>query len=298
MRRKIIKQNDTGRTIFLPIKWVRNHNLDAGDEIEITQEENTLVIRSPSNKQPQKHAKIKVPDIKVSALRSLLGAFYKAGYTEIKISFPNTKVLTEIEKTIEMLYGFEIFDITNTSCVVRAIFELETKDVKQHILRMVHTIKIMQKTINQSIQNQDYTASEQLKQFRKNVLKQRDIIQRTIVEKRLLDKDHFPYHALALHLWSIARSYNHLYSTLTTKITLEQQKFILEIESYFAKVFDNLTQDALYNNHTRYLNLMKQAKDLLKKPKQVCPIISFTLPILMAIQSSHAAILLLNYQDN
>jgi phosphate uptake regulator len=50
MRRKIIKQGNNSYTLTLPIKWVKEYNLDGADEVEIIEEEGSLKIVSEQKK--------------------------------------------------------------------------------------------------------------------------------------------------------------------------------------------------------------------------------------------------------
>ena len=47
MKRKIIKQK-SAYTITLPIEWIRDNNLTGADEIEVTNQNNDLVIKQYS----------------------------------------------------------------------------------------------------------------------------------------------------------------------------------------------------------------------------------------------------------
>ena len=44
MRRRIIKQGNNSFTSTVPIKWIKENNLEAGDEIEVFEEDNQLII--------------------------------------------------------------------------------------------------------------------------------------------------------------------------------------------------------------------------------------------------------------
>ena len=50
MRRKIIKQGNNSYTLTLPIKWIRQLNLDKESELEIEESQHKLTL-TPSGKQ-------------------------------------------------------------------------------------------------------------------------------------------------------------------------------------------------------------------------------------------------------
>ena len=47
MRRRIIKQGNNSFRSTVPIKWIKENNLEAGDEIEVFEEDNQLIISPP-----------------------------------------------------------------------------------------------------------------------------------------------------------------------------------------------------------------------------------------------------------
>ena len=46
MKRKIIKQGHNTLTITLPNKWAQRLNLKAGDEVDLVEKENSILINS------------------------------------------------------------------------------------------------------------------------------------------------------------------------------------------------------------------------------------------------------------
>ncbi len=125
MRRNIIKQGNNSFTLTLPIKWIRNNNLEGGDELFIDDSEDGLRI-----KLQEKHIKkTKKIDIKGSYLRTvkyIIQQLYRQGYDEITINYDSEQTFKIIEQVIENYFlGIEIIDKKPEMCKIAVIVETE-----------------------------------------------------------------------------------------------------------------------------------------------------------------------------
>ncbi len=127
MKRRIIKQGHNALTITLPAKWVNRVNLKAGNEVEVKEKDNSLMIETEANVEPQR----KIIELKNSAqylqhypnnifLRSI-DVNYRLGYDEIKLIFDDPHVMDFIEEELEFLLGFEIVDQGENYCVLKSV---------------------------------------------------------------------------------------------------------------------------------------------------------------------------------
>lgn len=94
MKRKLVKQAGQALTITLPIEWVRANGLNAGDEIDVEQNEKTLVLNS--NKKTIT-GKLKLDITKLGEkLRFLnINAAYARGIDEIELEATSYPELTQ-----------------------------------------------------------------------------------------------------------------------------------------------------------------------------------------------------------
>ncbi|MCF7861013.1 AbrB/MazE/SpoVT family DNA-binding domain-containing protein [Candidatus Woesearchaeota archaeon] len=122
MKRKIVKHGPSSLTISLPIKWVNQTGIRAGDEVDIEYEDNLLRVFAGDHKQKEKHITVDLSAIKEVPMERFLAIFYKLGYDEIKFMFKSPKIIQEIQKTInEMFIGYEIIEQTNQKCIIKNI---------------------------------------------------------------------------------------------------------------------------------------------------------------------------------
>ena len=127
MRRKIIAQSKTALTVTLPIKWARNYDLEAGKEVEVLEAGGSLIIEPISSLRKKKSISLKLDMGEYNEFRSLMGGLYRSGYEEIKIRFSDRNIIPLLQEAVEFLYGFEIFDISLDSCVIKSVFKEESR---------------------------------------------------------------------------------------------------------------------------------------------------------------------------
>src|SRR3989338_5327977 len=92
MKRKIIKQGHSTLTITLPTKWAQKLNLKAGDEIDLIEKDNSILINGQENGK-EKKAVIDISNFTMPLIWRFIQGAYRSGYTEIKIIFDPDKAL-------------------------------------------------------------------------------------------------------------------------------------------------------------------------------------------------------------
>jgi phosphate uptake regulator len=295
MKRRVIQQKGS-YTLTLPIKWVKDNELEKNDEISVTEEDNRLILEPGEAKKRPKSTQLTVTSSIFRTYRSLIGGLYRGGYDEIKVNFKDPKLIKELQKTVDTLYGFEVFSIDQNSCVFRSIYTEQATELKSHVNKAIHNIKTMQKIIFEDLKSKKQDSKEELLQFRNNVLKQRDIVARTIVRQKLFDNKHFPYQTIAYNLWYIARFYYYLYMSSSPKKVSKQDLDLLEkTNKYFDKSFERINNMRLLEKHEEFIDLFDSITGHMKKKGSVSPVYSYCNTILFLIHACNSSILLLNY---
>lgn len=90
MKRKIIKQGHNTLTITLPSKWVKKLNLKPGNEVNINEKENSLIINGQENIK-EKSTTIDINGFTIPLLWRYFQSAYRAGCDEIKVLFNSNK---------------------------------------------------------------------------------------------------------------------------------------------------------------------------------------------------------------
>jgi phosphate uptake regulator len=290
MRRKLIKQGAGGCTLTLPVKWVRENNLKPGDEIDIVQEENKLEISSSTSKKQLKSTQLKLEPGSFTPYRSLIGGLYRGGFDKIEISYDDPAVLEALQEAMQMLVGFDILDITQKKCSVRALVDTSSTDVHSHTLKMVHIINTIMQIMQNDIQNATFKSKEQIWLFRVNALKQRDLIIRSIIQRK--EEKIMSYYTLATHLWTVCRNLYYLYKELEQKrkIDTKAQRYFAKVCSFFKEMFSHFDKPNVLKNNQRYRKTVKEGNELLHTLKKDIFVVSYSINMLMASESCNSSL--------
>jgi len=295
MRRKVIKQGSGGCTISLPIDWVRKHGISPGEDVELKEDDNALILTRAEEGGQLKKKEIALAKQDLFFYRSLIGGLYRSGYDEIDIDLLDPHVLPGLQKTINTFYGFEIFDADKNSCKVKNIYPAEAKEVRPHLIRMIHMITTMQSMLLEDLKKGSYNSLEDMKQFRINVLKQRDLVARIITKNKLLNDDFFPFYRIVFSLGDIARGYELLYQNIPDRKGLSKKSidFIRKVTVFFADSLARLEKTRFKERHETYERLLEEAITLLRSPAADPVVMTFSMEILLSVQSVNSSIFIL-----
>ena len=86
MRRKVIFLAGKTGVISLPTKWLKSYDIKKGDELELTEILDGILISKPQA-HPEKKTEINIDGINDRLLFRYLNSFYKQGFTEIKVIY-------------------------------------------------------------------------------------------------------------------------------------------------------------------------------------------------------------------
>ena len=67
-----------------------------------------IEIEPGEGKEQIKQTEIKLEAATYNIYRSIIGGLYKGGYDEIKVKFDDPKIVPELQKTVDSLYGFDL----------------------------------------------------------------------------------------------------------------------------------------------------------------------------------------------
>lgn len=123
MKRKLVKQGAATMMISLPSKWIKENKLGKGDEVDLEEKNNKLIINSAVEK-IERQTEITISELTESSIRTLITNTYRLGYNKIKINFKDKSVISIIKDVVNKnLLGFEIIRKTDKTCEIENITE-------------------------------------------------------------------------------------------------------------------------------------------------------------------------------
>jgi bifunctional DNA-binding transcriptional regulator/antitoxin component of YhaV-PrlF toxin-antitoxin module len=116
MKRKVNRVGQNTLTVSLPNKWAKKYGIKAGDEIEVAEDGNKVMM-STSMHLPKKEITIVLPK-KEDYLQRFICSPYIKGYDVIYVKFDDREVYDSILQTSKLMMGFEIVENTEKSCKI------------------------------------------------------------------------------------------------------------------------------------------------------------------------------------
>lgn len=191
MKRKVIKQGHSTLTITLPTKWAQKLNLKAGDEVDLVEKENSILING-EEKTKEKNAVIDISNFTIPLLWRFIQGAYRAGCTEIKIIFDPNKSLYEdpyhyftthsayaelgenipkktplamIQTIVDRFIGMGIIETGKDYCIIKEMGELTPKEFDNSLRRIFLVILHMFDRVIDAIEKNELSKPEICKEF-------------------------------------------------------------------------------------------------------------------------------------
>jgi phosphate uptake regulator len=142
MRRKLVRQGNATMMVSLPSEWIKKQRLNKGDEVEITEADETLLVSTAKKGVPTLKKEITIPK-PAQYMNRLIDVPYMQGYDELIIHFEDAKVMDLVVKETERLLGIEVVSQTETSCTIRNVAEALEKEFETILRRLFLLIKSM-----------------------------------------------------------------------------------------------------------------------------------------------------------
>lgn len=117
MKRKIVLHGPSTLTVSIPSKWARNFNLSKGDELNVEELGDRLIVSLENVKETERK------DIRVRNFKRLgktyLTASYRQGYDEVVINFDGRDYVGTIQGMLSETMGYGIVKQESCSCTIK-----------------------------------------------------------------------------------------------------------------------------------------------------------------------------------
>lgn len=184
MRRKLVQQGAATLMVSLPRKWTKELNLKKGDEIEIEESGNDLVL-SRERVEQKKTTKINLTQHTESSVRTALVNAYRAGYDRIEIVFQDEKRYQIILNTItDYIIGFDIIQKGTKSCIIENITEPSEDQFDVLFRKILYNIRLLIKGTEDRLKNK--TDFAEFRQITYKIHQYDNFCRRVISKKHVL----------------------------------------------------------------------------------------------------------------
>lgn len=158
MKRKVIKQGHNTLTITLPSRWAATYGVRPGDEIDVTEQEDSLLISKKGDKVVPSSVTVDISGLSTPLIWRYISSAYRAGYEDIavtgiggnkktlysalsyntleylkdssesNISTLNMSPMETVSAVVNRLIGVEIIDHKSNYCRIKEMSEVVDKE--------------------------------------------------------------------------------------------------------------------------------------------------------------------------
>ncbi|MGM5487848.1 MAG: AbrB/MazE/SpoVT family DNA-binding domain-containing protein [Nanobdellota archaeon] len=304
MRRKVIQLAGKTLVVSLPNKWVKQLNIKKGDELEIIEEDNQLVVRSDGKREETKTIFIDLSESKERIIRWTLSALHKKGYDEIQINFGRTENIRIIEDLVRNLFiGFAVVHQTESYCILRNITKEAEMEFDSILRRGFLVTKSLAESTLDLIKRGKFKEMSELVQLEKTNNQLTNFCERIINKGKyaVVKNSHFMY-VIAWNLEKVADDYKYICEYLSPLDNPQIDDSTIDIFERINRYFVSF-YNLFYKFKIEELNeLDKKRKVIIKDILELCKtskqentvILNYLLSNIYKIVDFHASTIALN----
>jgi phosphate uptake regulator len=172
MKRKLILLSGKTFVVSIPSKWAKKFDLKKGEDIELIEKDNTLII-NPEKTIATRKITVNITKFPGQLIWMYLFSIYTAGHDEIHVVFENeecTGRTGEQKKTIEVItnvverfmIGMEIVKQSPDSCTINEISIIKGDEFELVLKRIFHSISSLCEESLAALKNKDMKALDSI----------------------------------------------------------------------------------------------------------------------------------------
>lgn len=237
MKRKVVLHGPSTLGISLPSTWINEEGIKKGDEIDIVEENNALIIRS-STKKPFRDVIAELSNSH-NLVKRILIKMYHEGYDKITLKFNKPELIKPIREVIfDELVGFEIIEQTSSSCVIKDLSGKGEEDYGSFMKRLFILTDSMLNDGLKSIKEKDSAMLNAVREREFDIDRITNICIRQLAKNNNLNIIDY---LTAYHLEAAADCYYRLTGNVISKKFKVDDEFIdfhADINNFFSALYD------------------------------------------------------------
>jgi len=195
---------------------VKEHNLQKGDELEmsIDTNDNILLSMEPISSSGLKEVHIEISKNDKIYVRSLLGSAYRKGFDKLYLTFNDPDIYKKIVEASNSLMGYEVIDFDRNKCIIKNMILEESSEFEVTLRKIITSLKWMNTLMMDDIKKKKFDSLEEFNNIRLNMWRLRDYALRIVAKKNIFRSENFNYSILVWVLEKITDQYRKMYDTI------------------------------------------------------------------------------------
>lgn len=214
MKRKVVQHGPSTLIISLPSKWIKRHNIHKGDELEVDDVNNKIVVSFQKTDQSEKI------ELNISPFGNMIPrtihALYKRGVDELKLNYDDPGTFNLIQNAMgKEAVGFEVLETGRNYCIIKNVSE-GTKEFNQVMRQTLILLLSMAEEGHEALKQGNANTLKNLISLEKTNNRFTTFCRRYLNINGLENYDKVgPLYFIVEHIENIADEYKYLYKYLT-----------------------------------------------------------------------------------
>lgn len=164
MKRKINRVGTSTLTVSLPSKWANTHGIKPGDEIEVIENDDQLILNINPKHEPKKIS-YNLTNFAKRAVKWAINIAYKKGYDEVIVHSDSEDTIDFLTYAMSINPGYEIFEQTGNKVVIKNIAKSYDNNFKNLLRRDFLNMKELVNLMLEKIKSNDLKSLIKLERF-------------------------------------------------------------------------------------------------------------------------------------
>ncbi len=154
MKRRLVQQGAATLMVSIPAKWARKFRLKKGDEVEVAETEDTLVLSSEA-KARRTRLELDVTNF-YPLVKRIVGNKYIQGFDELVLASAKPELLKDIPDVVKAhLLGFEVVEQSKNRIVVKEVSHVAEEEFDVMLRRLFLLVKMMGNDLVTALKNKE-----------------------------------------------------------------------------------------------------------------------------------------------
>jgi len=303
MKRKVIQLAKKTHVISLPSKWIKNFNIKKGDELDLEERGNSLLIELKNKETELKKIAVNIDKFNEKTLKYVISALHKLGYDEITFYYENQEIKRTLDEVIPEIIGFVNIEQTSKKTILKSISNEKESEFNATLRRAFLVTLSLAKSSFELISSKKFSELESLKSLEKTNNQLTSFCIRTINKGQYKDEVNKPF--IVIIIWSLEKIADE-YKSIIINISKNKEEINEEILKVYDEINKNFNRyyELFYNFSIKELNevadnkyeLNKRLKMLKSKTEEETKLINKIATILSKTTDLSSSIVAINHE--
>jgi len=242
VKRKIIQIAGSTHLISLPIAWVKRTGVKKGEELDLEEQGNKIIVSTDKNSVP---SSIVISEERFGKFHpNYLSAVYHLGYEDVEVRYDTDKTFQQVQDRLSNCIGYEIVNQGDNFCRIKSISQVSLNEFDQIFRKVFLLLMTMGGNIVEILEEGKYSRLKEAKILEVTNNKLTDFCKRVLNVRGYTDYNKLTtIYTLVTYLEMIADEYRDICDALVdkkTKISPQIVEDIKAVNTMFNELYESV----------------------------------------------------------